>query len=43
MSPDEINEVNNNPLKIFKNFVNFAGPQGKNLYYTNMGENTGND
>jgi hypothetical protein len=46
LSPAEINEVNNNPLKIFKNFVNYAGPSGSNLYYNVFGEKegaTGND
>ena len=34
MSPEEMTEVNNNPLKIFKNFVNYAHPSGKSgLYY----------
>ena len=38
MSPKEVNEVNNNPLKIFKNFVNYVGPSGKNLYYNVVGD-----
>lgn len=37
----QVEEINNNPLKIFKNFVNYAGPQGKNLYYSVMGEGEG--
>lgn len=41
MSPKEVNEVNNNPLKIFKNFVNYVGPSGKNLYYNVVGDKTG--
>lgn len=39
LSPAEINEVNNNPLKIFKNFVSYAGPGAKgNLYYDVFGQ-----
>ena len=40
LSPLELNEVNNNPLKIFKNFVNYAAPSGgkKGLYYNVVGE-----
>ena len=44
MSPKEINEVNNNPLKIFKNFVNYVGPAGKSvksLHYNVIGDNQG--
>jgi hypothetical protein len=38
LSPPEINEVNNNPLKIFKNFVSYAAPSGKDsLYYDVVG------
>jgi hypothetical protein len=35
LSPLEINEINNNPLKIFKNFVNYAVG---NQYYDVIGE-----
>ena len=42
MSPEEINEFNNNPLKIFKNFVSYAAPQAKsNLYYNVVGDKAG--
>lgn len=41
MSPKELNEVNSNPLKIFKNFVNYVGPAGKNLYYNVVGDKQG--
>ena len=42
MSPEEIIEVNSNPLKIFKNFVSYAAPQGKQaLYYNVVGEKKG--
>jgi len=37
MSQAEVTEVNNNPLKIFKNFVSYAGPQGS-MYYSVVGE-----
>ena len=38
MSPPMVSEVNNNPLKIFKNFVNYAVPSGKeSLYYEVVG------
>lgn len=47
MSPLEINEVNNNPLKIFKNFANYAAPaankQSGGLYYSVLGETDGQD
>lgn len=32
-SPEKIVEVNQNPLKIFKNQVNFSSRMGKHLYY----------
>jgi hypothetical protein len=40
LSPPELNEVNNNPLKIFKNLVNYAAPSGGKkggLYYNVVG------
>lgn len=44
LSPPEINEVNTNPLKIFKNFVNYAVPSGKkDLFYSVLGESDGKD
>jgi hypothetical protein len=29
LSPEEINEINNNPLKIFKNFASYAPAAAK--------------
>lgn len=39
LSPEEITEVNNNPLKIFKNFASYAPAAAKgSLQYSVMGE-----